>query len=146
MKILLAIDGSRFSEDAVQEVAERPWPPGQHRSNSLGVSAYTPPATEIVLENATFERLRQPLADDAEQRTARVKRTLEAAGLSAETAVLEGDPRATIVNEAERWRADLIVMGSHGRTGLKLWLIGSVAGAVVSHAPCSIEVVRRRAA
>jgi len=46
--------------------------------------------------------------------------------------------------QADEWGADLIVVGSHGRTGVKRWLLGSVAGAIVSHAPCSVEVVRRR--
>ena len=40
--------------------------------------------------------------------------------------------------------ADLIVLGSHGYTGIKRFLLGSVALSVVSHAPCSVEVVRRK--
>ena len=54
----------------------------------------------------------------------------------------DGDPRTVIVDEAKEWSADLIVMGSHGYTGLKRLLLGSVAHSVVSHAPCSVEVVR----
>jgi nucleotide-binding universal stress UspA family protein len=54
----------------------------------------------------------------------------------------EGDPRSVIVEEAEQWPAELIVLGSHGYTGIKKWLMGSVAQSVVSHAPCSVEVVR----
>ena len=56
----------------------------------------------------------------------------------------DGDPRSAIVDEAEEWGADLIVVGSHGYTGLKRWLLGSVAQSVVGHAPCSVEVVRRK--
>ena len=52
---------------------------------------------------------------------------------------------SVIVDEAENWKADLIVVGSHGYTGIKKWLLGSVAQSVVSHAPCSVEVVRSRA-
>jgi len=69
---------------------------------------------------------------------------VKAADISAETAVREGDPRSAIVDEADEWGADLVVIGSHGRTGVTRWLLGSVAGAIVSHAPCSVEVVRRR--
>jgi nucleotide-binding universal stress UspA family protein len=47
-----------------------------------------------------------------------------------------------IVDEASSFGADLIALGSHGRTGIKRWIIGSVAEYVVRHAPCSIEVVR----
>ena len=39
---------------------------------------------------------------------------------------------------------DLIVVGSHGYSGIKRWLLGSVAQSVVSHAPCSVEVVRHK--
>ena len=61
-----------------------------------------------------------------------------------ETAVREGDPRIEIVQEALDWNADLIIMGSHGHTGLRKFLLGSVAQHVISHAPCSVEVARAR--
>ena len=54
----------------------------------------------------------------------------------------EGDPRMEIVEEAKRSQADLIILGSHGRTGVARWLMGSVAEYVVRHAPCSVEVAR----
>lgn len=65
-------------------------------------------------------------------------------GLKDESAVRDGHLRAAIVDEARKWRADLIVLGSHGRTGITRLLLGSVAQSVVSHAPCSVEVVRRK--
>ncbi len=46
--------------------------------------------------------------------------------------------------EAKEWDADLIVVGSHGYMSLRRWLLGSVAQAVVAHAPCSVEVGRRK--
>jgi nucleotide-binding universal stress UspA family protein len=49
-----------------------------------------------------------------------------------------------IIGEARKWSADLIVLGSHGYTGLKRLLLGSVALFVVSHAPCSVEIVRKK--
>jgi nucleotide-binding universal stress UspA family protein len=56
--------------------------------------------------------------------------------------VVEGYPKEAILAEAERWGADLIVVGSHGYRGLtRLWL-GSVSQAVASHAGCSVEIVR----
>jgi nucleotide-binding universal stress UspA family protein len=65
---------------------------------------------------------------------------------SGEAAVREGDPRSVIVDEAEEWGADMIVLGSHGYTGLKRLLLGSVAQSVAAHAHCSVEIVRRKAA
>jgi len=58
--------------------------------------------------------------------------------------VYDGDPRSVIVDESEDWQADLIVLGSHGYTRIKKWLLGSVAQSVVSHASCSVEIVRSR--
>ena len=57
-----------------------------------------------------------------------------------------GAPRPVILDEAENWGADLIVMGSHGYGAWKRFLLGSVSQAVVSHAKCSVEVVRCAAA
>jgi nucleotide-binding universal stress UspA family protein len=56
--------------------------------------------------------------------------------------VLNGEPKEIILDEAERWSADLIVVGSHGRRGLKRLWLGSVSQAVVSQAKCSVEIVR----
>jgi nucleotide-binding universal stress UspA family protein len=59
-----------------------------------------------------------------------------------ETRVLKGDPVWEIYQAAERAHADLIVMGSHGRTGLAHVLLGSVAERVVRHAPCPVLITR----
>lgn len=56
--------------------------------------------------------------------------------------VVEGLPKESILDEAKNWKCDLIVVGSHGRTGLSRFFLGSVSAAIVSHAPCSVMVVR----
>ena len=58
--------------------------------------------------------------------------------------VLLGLPREAILEEAERWKADLIVLGSHGYGAWRGFLLGSVSRAVVAQAKCSVEVVHRR--
>ncbi len=145
MKILLAVDGSEYSAAAVEGVAARPWPPGTTVRVLSAVERVTPPAAEVWYDaGGSLEEAQQVLTKRAEQLTAGVAERLRASGLSAEAAVRDGDPRSVIVDEAEEWDADLIVVGSHGYTGLKRWLLGSVAQSVVSHAPCSVEVVRRK--
>jgi nucleotide-binding universal stress UspA family protein len=145
MKILLAIDGSAPSQDAIEEVARRPWPsPSALRILSV-IQPYTPPATEVVLASATWEEIRKRQAQDAEQFTREASDRIAAPGLTVDTEVREGDPRTAIVDAADEWQADLIVVGSHGRTGIERLVMGSVAQAVVAHAHCSVEVVRRRA-
>ena len=143
MKILLAIDGSSHSDAAVQEVISRPWPGGSIVRIMSAVQPYTPPATEIVLAAATLESVTRQQTEQATQLTNRAAESVRKAGLEVETAVRQGDPRSVIVDEAAEWGADLIVLGSHGRTGIKRWLLGSVAGSVVSHAACSVEIVRQ---
>jgi nucleotide-binding universal stress UspA family protein len=55
-----------------------------------------------------------------------------------------GDPATEILKAATEWPADIIVLGSHGRTGVSRVLLGSVAEAVTRHAPCPVLVVRAR--
>jgi nucleotide-binding universal stress UspA family protein len=144
MNILLAIDGSPSSQAAIDETARRPWPTSSTVRIMSVIQPYTPPATEFVLAGTTLEDMRRQLASTAQQITGRAADALKEAGLSTETTVREGDPRSAIVDEADDWGADLIVVGSHGRTGLTRWLLGSVAQAIVGHASCSVAVVRRR--
>ena len=66
-----------------------------------------------------------------------------AAGLTGERVVLYGVPFQEIVETAKARQVDLIIMGTHGRTGLLHVLLGSVAEKVVRLAPCSVLVVRQ---
>jgi nucleotide-binding universal stress UspA family protein len=83
------------------------------------------------------------MARDAERELAKAK--AEATKLGADrvtTQILMGAPWDQIVELARKEAVDLVVMGTHGRTGLKHVLLGSVAEKVVRHAPCSVLVVR----
>ncbi len=60
-----------------------------------------------------------------------------------DSVVVETFAKDAIIDTAQDWRADLIVVGSHGRRGLSRFLLGSVSQAVVAHAPCSVAVIRR---
>jgi len=73
------------------------------------------------------------------------ERARELGGKQVESRLLDGVPWDVIVNAAREDRAvDLIVMGTHGRTGLKRALLGAVAEKTVRHAPCPVLVVRAR--
>jgi universal stress protein A len=91
------------------------------------------PAMEAVWDSHTTR------AKALVQKTAGI---LRAKGLKVSTAVEQGNVKSTVLDEAKQWPADLIVLGSHGRTGLDRFLMGSVSDAVVRHAHCSVEVVR----
>jgi nucleotide-binding universal stress UspA family protein len=66
---------------------------------------------------------------------------LRAAGLRADSEVQDGNPAHRLVEAAVNWDADLIVLGTHGHTRLERLVVGSVARAVLHHAPCSVLVV-----
>jgi nucleotide-binding universal stress UspA family protein len=148
MKVLLAIDGSEFSDAAVAEVANKPWPKG---SEVKIISVAEPPALPVVetwvppydyfgkLEEAAVAQAREAV----DKAAARLRES-HGEKLQVSTQVTVGHPRVVITDEAEAWGADLIIVGSHGYRGLtRLWL-GSVSQAVASHARCSVEIVRSR--
>lgn len=145
MKILLAIDDSPYSEEAVRTLIARPWPKGAIVRVLTAVEKFTPPAVELWYDaGGDLERAREIVKKNAEQTVERAAEVIKPSGLPVETVVRDGNPRSVIVDEAKEWSADLIIVGSHGYTGVKRWLLGSVAQAVVGHAPCSVEVVRRK--
>jgi len=144
MRILLAIDGSAASESAVDEIAKRPWPtPSLLRIISV-VAPNVPVVGDVLTEAAIPLELSGDHDADPRLLATRAAERLRRPGMPVEVVTRQGDPASTIVEEAAEWNADLIVLGSYGRTGLKVLLLGSVARAVVTHAPCSVEVVRHR--
>jgi nucleotide-binding universal stress UspA family protein len=146
MKILLPVDESPCSAEAVKAVMHREWPPGTTVRVLSAVENVGPPPMDPLMFDAagSINQLQQQRTKEAKQLTKRVASSVAASGLATETVVHDGDPSSVIVDEAEAWNADLIVLGSHGYTGFKKWLLGSVAQSVVSHAPCSVVVVRNR--
>ena len=147
MKILLATDGSPFSQAAVCEIIQRPYSPGTEVKIISVAQASWPFIAEptFVLAAAHYESLKQGRKLAAEIVADAAKKISEGAShLAVTTEVLEGSPKEAIVEEAERWGADLVVVGSHGYGPVKRFLIGSVSEAVVLYAPCSVEIVRKR--
>ena len=67
---------------------------------------------------------------------------LAGAGLTASSTVVDGDPKETLISEAGRWKADTVFVGARGLGVVGRLLLGSVSGAVVTHAPCTVEIVR----
>lgn len=79
---------------------------------------------------------------DMEQRVNAVKAMAEEAGIDCGVIVKRGDdPYWEIVNEAKKNKADIIVMGTHGRRGIKRFVMGSVTASVIGHAPCQVLVI-----
>lgn len=144
MKILLAIDGSPCSDAAVEEVARRPWPQGSSVKVLTAIEPPMPPTPEAWSVSLNyFDELEAALRKQGENIVNRALDKLKSnKTFSADAVLAPGSPRPVILDEAESWGADLIVLGSHGYSALKRFLLGSVSQAVVSHAKCSVEVVR----
>jgi nucleotide-binding universal stress UspA family protein len=148
MKILLAVDGSAFSDAAVQAVAVQPWPA---ESVVKVVSAvklpFTPTAETRSLPESDYSQIEKARTEQAQAVIAKALAALGERGtpeMKIESATLIGDPREIIVDEATKWEADLVVLGSRGLGGLKRLLLGSVATSVLTDAPCSVQIVRRK--
>ena len=149
MKILLAIDGSEYSDAAVTELARRPWPAG---SEIKALSVFEPPPLTPEAWSTPpeyFEELDRSARSKAKAVVEAAMETLkkalgECVAINGE--YVQGAPKSVILDEAETWGADLIVVGSHGYRAWERFLLGSVSQAVVAHAKCSVEVVRSRQA
>jgi nucleotide-binding universal stress UspA family protein len=134
MKILIGVDDSSFSRIAVEEVARRLWAPDTVvKILSVVESSYDPERRES--ENPY--KIARAAIDDAMEVLRRSGNNFEIT-----SDIAEGSPKRVILDEAEAWDADLIVVGSHGRRGLDRFLLGSVSQAVALHASCSVEIVR----
>jgi nucleotide-binding universal stress UspA family protein len=146
MRILIGIDGSDYSDAALAEVAQRVWPKG---SEILVIHAYEMPMASTTegwaMPADYYEQLDRALRTQSDAIVkAAVDKLKSAVGetLKIEGKAVMGSPKRVILDEAESWRADLIVVGSHGYPTWERLLLGSVSQAVVSHAKCSVEVVR----
>ena len=146
MKILLAVDGSPCSDTAIAEVARRPWPAGSEVRMIVAVEIPTLPVTEAaVLSAQFFEDAEKAARNRAGSVIEDALAKFRAHGnqlLPVTTAIIGDSPKEAIVEEAERWGADLVVVGSHGYRGFKRYLLGSVSQAVATRAKCSVEIVR----
>lgn len=146
MKILLAVDGSPHSDAAVEEVSRRPWPEDSSVKVLSAFELPVPPTPEAwALPANYFEDIDVALRKQAQDIVNRAMHKLESKlnkSIALDGAVLPGPPRTVILDEAESWGAVLIVLGSHGYRAWERFLLGSVSQAVVSHAKCSVEVVR----
>jgi nucleotide-binding universal stress UspA family protein len=142
MKILIALDASAHSERALEFVTRMRWPAG---SRVIVLSAMQPVTSGLTVPHepaAIPVELLEEQRRELEELVARAEGTLREAGFATEGRVLAGDPREALVQVAQDERADLVVLGSHGRTGFAKLILGSVSSHVVTHAPCSVLVVK----
>jgi nucleotide-binding universal stress UspA family protein len=133
--ILVATDGSRHSQAAVERAIDFA---KSYGGRLMAVSIVDVP-DELYAE---APKVVDDLVEKAKGYVRDVKTAAEAAGVRTRTYVGEGVGHEVLMRVAEEDGAGLIVMGSHGRTGLKRLLMGSVTEKVIGHAACPVLVVR----
>jgi nucleotide-binding universal stress UspA family protein len=147
MKILLAVDGSACSESAIEQVAEKLLPEGSEIKILSAIEPIVAAGGPVVLADSYYQQMEDIADSRANQAVVKAEERLRSSakkGVTITTQVAKGFPKEVIIDEADRWNADLIVVGSHGYHGLTRFLLGSVSQAVAGHANCSVEIVRCR--
>jgi nucleotide-binding universal stress UspA family protein len=131
---------------AVHAVAERIWPAG----TDIHLIMVLDPSILWAINTSSLP-VEQPLGFTDADTDDRIKRILESyqaiacqntSDASISTMLMTGDPKRVLVNEAERWGADCIFIGSRGLNRWERLLLGSVSTAVATRAHCPVEVVR----
>lgn len=147
MKILIATDGSEYGTAAVETAANQLW---QRGSELKVISIFDPPAPlggELYMMDTNIYEEASKAAEKAaykfvEDAATMIKQGVNADNVFVTTGVYMGAPHRRIVEEAEEWGADLIMLGSHGYNMWERVLLGSVSQNVAQHAKCSVWIVR----
>jgi len=150
MKILLAIDGSEYSQAAVDELAKMPFSPKTEvRIISVFANFLWTPTTEAAFTDGMLGKyyeeaiaLARKSAEDIVKEAAQVIKARNTS-LSVTTTVVDGSPKEAILEAAETYGVDLIVVGSQGHNALSRFLLGSVSHFVSLYAHCSVMIVRK---
>lgn len=143
MKVLIAVDDAIFAEEIAEFVINQGWP-GKTEFRVLHVIDW-PLESEIhsspVMEDC-LEKRYQAGKQLCEKLTSAISRSVKDAQV--EQVILNGHAAEQIVSMSHGWPADQVIVGSHGKSGLSLFLLGSVSSAVITHAGCTVTVVRKK--
>jgi nucleotide-binding universal stress UspA family protein len=143
MRVLLPVDGSPCSDLAVTLAASVPWPAG----SVLRVVTAFLAAPEVALAGSGFQvggrDLKEALVAEIQVSLRRATDRLPARAYEVQGELIHGFPADAVIEEAQRFEADLIIAGSRGHGPLATLLLGSVSAALVDGAPCPVLVARR---
>jgi nucleotide-binding universal stress UspA family protein len=145
-RILVGIDGSEMSDAAVTEALKLA--KAQRANVRLVHAAEVLPPAGLEPSYIDYELFRQSALKAGRAFVHHAESLARHAGHDVESAVVEvsaHDISGAIIEDAVRWRADLIVIGTHGRSGLERIFLGSVAESVARHAPVPVLLVKRPA-
>lgn len=140
-RLLVPLDGSALAEKALAHAQELARLFGSELILlRVVVSPYTLVAPDLILAGADPDL--PALRANAEAYLRSVASRLEGQGVTVRTVVCDGPVAETILDQAQAQDADLIVMSTHGRSGVRRWVYGSVAERVLQGAACPVLLIR----
>ncbi len=144
MRVLLVTDGTKFSDFAIEKLLDLNLSPDSEVRVLSVVDVPTPIGFDPILGMSNYAELEQIQREQVDKivETGINKIKAARADLQVSSQTATGSPESRIVEIAEEWQADLIIVGSHGYNAWERLLLGSVSNAVVHHAPCSVLVAR----
>ncbi len=138
MNILVAHDGSTQADKALQRASDI----AAMTKSSVFVLSVVPDLCMMEISDDDCKNMYNIMTVESEKKMAVLKDELSQKGVEMESSVLFGSAAETIISTCTDKKADLVVVGSHGRHGAKKFLLGSVSSKVVDHAPCDVLVVK----
>jgi nucleotide-binding universal stress UspA family protein len=153
MKILIAYDGSGCADEALDDLLQAGLPADtQALVVSVAEKWFPPPSSYEVIESVYAERFRgtpkatvsSHIVEDAQEMAFQASKIIQSSfpSWSVHSEASTGSPSDEIIKCAEKWGADLIVVGSHGHSWLGQLVLGSVSQKVVTEARCSVRIAR----
>lgn len=144
-RIVVGVDGSPAAEQAIYSVGQRVWPTGTEVL-LVSVDDSTPPTRIVSRLPQAAAMINDYFRNQAERVSAMLDwgtKELSEIGLKASIAKEKGDPKRVLLAKAEAWNADSIFVGTRDlKSAFERFRLGSVSTAIVTNAPCSVEVVR----
>jgi nucleotide-binding universal stress UspA family protein len=139
MNILLAVDDSPYSRHMLAWLgARQEWLAAEQRYAVVHVQTPLPNGLRLLLDDTEVRARRTAEADEVFRP---VRSFLQRHGISAEYFHPEGSAADLIIEQASRWHADMIVMGSHGHGAIGQLALGSVVSRVLANTPVPVVVV-----
>lgn len=144
MKVLVAVDEQEYAKAITEFIVNHGWPPNTEFTILCVVEPVKVGNVMAVLPGPILDEIEESHYESAKVlvKSTAVAIRKRCAEVIVNEEIIEGFARDEIIKCATEQKADLIVVGSHGRSGFKRIMLGSVSLAVVSHAPCSVAVIR----
>jgi nucleotide-binding universal stress UspA family protein len=143
-RILVGTDFSRASRPAIRRAVETAAESGAALWIAHVVAPPPPLSPEGYVLPRSYDDIVPAIRADAEKRLKALLAVARRSGVRAQGLLLRGAPHEALTKAARRHRADLMILGTHGRTGIARFFVGSVASRVVATAPCPVLTIRSR--